>query len=58
MLCFYTERFNWRDAVVSVRTLRTVSKFDKLWTRSQGFTIEDPFNLDHNLGAGVSRNSE
>jgi terminal uridylyltransferase len=43
--------------VVSVRQLKPLTKFEKMWN-SFTIAIEDPFDLDHNLGAGLSRKSE
>jgi terminal uridylyltransferase len=41
---------------VSVRQLKPLTKFEKMWN-SPCIAIEDPFDLDHNLGAGLSRKS-
>jgi hypothetical protein len=56
LLRFYTEEFNLRERVICIRRLAPLTKFEKLWNRF-GIAIEDPFNLDHNLGSGVSRKS-
>ncbi|CAM9173599.1 unnamed protein product, partial [Lampetra fluviatilis] len=54
LLRFYTEEFDFQDRVISVRQRETLSSFEKQWT-SKYISIEDPFDLNHNLGAGVSR---
>lgn len=54
MLKFYTEEFNFQEHVVSIRQRAPVTRLQKMWT-SQCIAIEDPFDLDHNLGSGVSR---
>ncbi|XP_020897481.1 terminal uridylyltransferase 7 isoform X2 [Exaiptasia diaphana] len=53
-LRYYTETFDWEHDVVCCRRTKKLTKFEKMWTRHV-FAIEDPFNLDHNLGAGISR---
>ncbi|KAG0710685.1 Terminal uridylyltransferase 4 [Chionoecetes opilio] len=54
MLRYYTETFNWKDHVVTIRQLAPLSRLQKLWN-SRCIAIEDPFDLSHNLGAGLSR---
>ncbi|ELU05930.1 hypothetical protein CAPTEDRAFT_221986, partial [Capitella teleta] len=54
LLRFYTEEFNMRDYVISIRQKEPLTKFEKLWN-SKCISIEDPFDLDHNLGSGLSR---
>ncbi|XP_033120822.1 terminal uridylyltransferase 4-like [Anneissia japonica] len=54
LLRFYTESFDFRRYVVSIRQKKYLTKFEKLWS-SRSIAIEDPFDLDHNLGGGVSR---
>ena len=49
--------FNDKNLVVCVRQLKPLTKFEKMWN-SPCIAIEDPFDLDHNLGAGLSRKSE
>ena len=56
MMNFYTAVFNFDDLVISIRQLNPLYKIDKGWGKSN-IAIEDPFNLDHNLGAGVSEKS-
>ena len=46
-----------RRLVVSIRQSRPLTKFEKMWN-SPCIAIEDPFELSHNLGAGISRKSE
>ncbi|KAK8744816.1 hypothetical protein OTU49_000634, partial [Cherax quadricarinatus] len=54
MLCYYTETFNWKEHVVTIRQLAPLTRLQKLWN-SRCIVIEDPFDLSHNLGAGLSR---
>ena len=49
--------FGGRRLVVSIRQSRPLTKFEKMWN-SPCIAIEDPFELSHNLGAGISRKSE
>ncbi|XP_068677425.1 terminal uridylyltransferase 4-like isoform X2 [Montipora foliosa] len=53
-LKYYTEVFDFEHDVVCCRGTKKLTKFEKMWTKHV-FAIEDPFNLDHNLGAGVTR---
>ena len=58
-LRFFTEEFNCKTQVVCIRQHKPLTRFEKMWTNSaRGFAIEDPFDLDHNLGSGVSRKSK
>ncbi|XP_069034384.1 terminal uridylyltransferase 7 [Embiotoca jacksoni] len=54
LLRFYTEDFDFREHVVCVRQQARLTTFNKQWT-SKYIVIEDPFDLNHNLGAGLSR---
>ncbi|KAF7665456.1 hypothetical protein LDENG_00143220 [Lucifuga dentata] len=54
LLRFYTEDFDFREHVISIRQLACLTTFNKQWT-SKYIVIEDPFDLNHNLGAGLSR---
>ncbi|GBM53145.1 Terminal uridylyltransferase 4 [Araneus ventricosus] len=54
LLSFYTCEFNWKEYVISIRQKKPISRFKKLWNTDQ-LAIEDPFDLNHNLGAGLSR---
>ncbi|XP_062399604.1 terminal uridylyltransferase 7 [Sardina pilchardus] len=54
LLRFYTEQFDFKERVICVRQKDTLSPFQKQWT-SKYITIEDPFDLHHNLGGGLSR---
>ncbi|XP_033636664.1 terminal uridylyltransferase 4-like [Asterias rubens] len=55
-LRFFTEEFNSKKHVVCTRQHKPLTRFEKMWTgAARGFAIEDPFDLDHNLGGGVSR---
>ena len=46
--------FDERRFVVCIRQSKILSKFEKMWN-SPCFAIEDPFELSHNLGSGISR---
>ncbi|XP_031161561.1 terminal uridylyltransferase 7 [Sander lucioperca] len=54
LLRFYTEDFDFREHVVCIRLHGCLTTFNKQWT-SKYIVIEDPFDLNHNLGAGLSR---
>uniref|UniRef100_A0A8D3DR36 CCHC-type domain-containing protein n=1 Tax=Scophthalmus maximus TaxID=52904 RepID=A0A8D3DR36_SCOMX len=54
LLRFYTEDFDFREHVISIRQHGRLTTFNKQWT-SKYIVIEDPFDLNHNLGAGLSR---
>lgn len=54
LLRFYTEDFDFREHVVCIRQHDRLTTFNKQWT-SKYIAIEDPFDLNHNLGAGLSR---
>lgn len=54
LLRFYTEDFDFKEHVISIRQRKRLTTFEKQWT-SKCIAIEDPFDLNHNLGAGVSR---
>ncbi|XP_071388763.1 terminal uridylyltransferase 7 isoform X1 [Centroberyx affinis] len=54
LLRFYTEEFDFREHVVCIRQQARLTTFNKQWT-SKYIVIEDPFDLNHNLGAGLSR---
>ena len=56
-LRFYTEEFDFKNTVISIRQHAVLTRFEKLWT-SRSMAIEDPFNLSHNLGARLSWKSE
>lgn len=56
LLRFYTEEFPFNERVVCIRRLAPLTKFEKLWN-GYGVAIEDPFDLSHNLGSGLSRKS-
>ena len=87
LLRFYTEEFDFKEHVISIRQRKRLTTFEKQWTSkciaiegaSQGsafpsvftcfvkgssflltplFFSSDPFDLNHNLGAGVSRKSK
>ncbi|VDI46674.1 terminal uridylyltransferase [Mytilus galloprovincialis] len=54
LFCYYTELFNMKEQVVCCRQIPVLTKFEKLWN-SPCIAIEDPFDLGHNLGGGLSR---
>uniref|UniRef100_A0A3Q3D744 CCHC-type domain-containing protein n=1 Tax=Hippocampus comes TaxID=109280 RepID=A0A3Q3D744_HIPCM len=54
LLRFYTEDFDFKEHVVCTRQKARLTTFNKQWT-SKYIVIEDPFDLSHNLGAGLSR---
>ncbi|KAK9523090.1 hypothetical protein VZT92_019515 [Zoarces viviparus] len=54
LLRFYTEDFDFREHVICLRQHGCLTTFNKQWT-SKYIVIEDPFDLNHNLGAGLSR---
>uniref|UniRef100_A0A8B9GEQ5 Terminal uridylyl transferase 7 n=1 Tax=Amazona collaria TaxID=241587 RepID=A0A8B9GEQ5_9PSIT len=54
LLRFYTEDFDFKEHVICIRSKNLLTTFKKQWT-SKYIVIEDPFDLNHNLGAGLSR---
>ena len=56
-LNFYAAVFTEKTSVISIRQKATLTKFEKLWM-SRNFAIEDPFDLKHNLGGGLSGKSK
>ncbi|KAJ1525821.1 hypothetical protein ONE63_009023 [Megalurothrips usitatus] len=55
LLEFYaSEKFHNSQRVVCIRKQAALYKFEKLWT-STNICIEDPFDLNHNLGSGLSK---
>ena len=55
-LLYYAELFDFRQQVVCIRQLRPLYRLEKMWT-DRPIAIEDPFDLNHNLGAGISPRS-
>ncbi|XP_059160708.1 terminal uridylyltransferase 4-like [Physella acuta] len=53
-LRFYVEEFNYKELVVSIRQKAPLTRFEKLWNGTC-IAIEDPFDLSHNLGSGLTR---
>jgi len=53
-LDYYARCFDDKNEVICIRQSRPLSKFEKMWN-SPCIAIEDPFDLSHNLGAGISR---
>ena len=56
-LDFFARDWDDKKLVVSIRQSRPLTKFEKMWI-SPCIAIEDPFELSHNLGAGISRKSK
>ena len=56
-LRFYTEYFNYDEYVVTIRQKQPLLKHEKGWFR-QTISIEDPFELTHNLACGLSVKSK
>ncbi|XP_053323295.1 terminal uridylyltransferase 7 [Spea bombifrons] len=54
LLRYYTEEFDFKENVICIRRKSLLTTFKKQWT-SKYIVIEDPFDLNHNLGAGLSR---
>lgn len=52
-LRYYTEDFNFKERVINIKQLAPLLRFEKIWN-SKSIAIEDPFDLSHNLGVGVS----
>ena len=55
-LQYYAHDFDHKNLVVCTRQRKPLTKFEKMWN-SPCIAIEDPFELSHNLGAGISRKS-
>merc|ERR1719507_2867322 len=53
-LDFFARAWDDKRFVVSIRQSKPLTKFEKMWN-SPCIAIEDPFELSHNLGAGISR---
>lgn len=53
LFIFYTEKFNLQ-MVVTIRQHSPLTRFEKLWN-GKCLAIEDPFDISHNLGVGLSR---
>ena len=54
LLQYYTEDFEFDKMTIQIRQKAQMTTFEKEWT-SKCISIEDPFELTHNLGSGVSR---
>ncbi|GMS91573.1 hypothetical protein PENTCL1PPCAC_13748 [Pristionchus entomophagus] len=48
----YFARFDWHNQVVQIRQTNKLTKIERGWRKLM--CIEDPFDLDHNLGSGIS----
>ena len=55
-LDFFARAWDDKTLVVSIKQSQNLTKFEKMWI-SPCIAIEDPFELSHNLGAGISRKS-
>ncbi|CAF4222956.1 unnamed protein product, partial [Adineta steineri] len=52
-LRYYTEQFNYRENIVTIRQLQPLNRHEKGWFH-QTIAIEDPFILTHNLADRLS----
>ncbi|KAK6179643.1 hypothetical protein SNE40_011956 [Patella caerulea] len=50
----YYSEFPVKDNVITIRQKGPLSRFEKLWN-GECLAIEDPFDLSHNLGGGLSK---
>lgn len=57
LIDFYATKFRFDHHVVCIRQLEPLSRLEKMWT-NKPLCVEDPFELDHNLGTGISAKSE
>jgi DNA polymerase sigma len=55
-LRYYTERFDYKQNVVTIRQFQSLDRYAKGWF-SQTIAIEDPFILTHNLADKLSLQS-
>jgi len=55
-LHYYACQFDYKTRVVCIRQKEELTKFEKLWN-SDTLSIEDPFDLHHNLGGALSKKS-
>ncbi|XP_065674456.1 terminal uridylyltransferase 4-like [Hydra vulgaris] len=49
---FYVEKFSFKRSVIAIRQKNFLSKLQKSWLH-YSMAIEDPFDHDHNLAAGI-----
>ncbi|KAL1764889.1 terminal uridylyltransferase 7 isoform X5 [Sigmodon hispidus] len=54
LLKFYTEEFDFKEHIISVRRKHLLTTSQKKWA-SKFIVIEDPFYCSHKLGSGLSR---
>ena len=54
---FYAGAWDDRRLVVSIKQSRALTRFEKMWNTGC-IAIEDPFDLGHNLGGGLSKKSK
>ena len=59
-LHYYTQVFNGREEVISIRTLGTVNRHEKYWSENKDglLAIEDPFIVDKNLAKRLTGESK
>ena len=57
MFRYYTETFEFDEQVITIRQKNTLTRLEKLWN-NHSIAIEDPFDLNHNLGGALTRKSE
>ncbi|ESP01257.1 hypothetical protein LOTGIDRAFT_111955, partial [Lottia gigantea] len=50
----YYSEFPIKDNVINIRQKRPLTRFEKLWN-GECLAVEDPFDLNHNLGGGLSK---
>lgn len=55
-ITYYSHVFDYENDVVSIRVRvdESLTKLEKQWT-SKCMAVEDPFDLDHNLATGLSK---
>lgn len=57
MFRYYTEKFDFDENVVTIRQKEPLLRLEKLWN-NHSIAIEDPFDLNHNLGGALTRKSK
>ena len=56
-LDFYSQNFDFKTDVVTIRAHRRLTKLEKAWG-SDTLAIEDPFDLKRDLGSRLTKKSE
>ena len=56
-LDFYSQNFDFKTDVVTIRVRRRLTKLEKAWG-SDTLAIEDPFDLKSDLGSRLTKKSE